>query len=67
TLYAPVVGALCFLLLEELVWRNILSFHAGVLGLLIVALLVFLPGGLKDLATRLPWARRSPAGEAVRS
>lgn len=76
TLYAPVVGALCFLLLEELVWRNILSFHAGVLGLLIVALLVFLPGGLKDLSTRLPWARRSsakaqalaaaPAGEAMR-
>lgn len=76
TLYAPVVGALCFLLLEELVWRNILSFHAGVLGLLIVALLVFLPGGLKDLATRLPWARRSsakaqplaapPAAEAAR-
>lgn len=53
TLYAPVVGALCFLALEELVWRNILNFHAGVLGLLIVALLVFLPGGLKDLGARL--------------
>ena len=58
TLYAPVVGALCFLALEELVWRNILNFHAGVLGLLIVALLVFLPGGLKDLSARL--ARMNP-------
>lgn len=60
SLYAPVVGALFFLALEELVWRNILSFHAGMLGLLIVALLVFLPGGLKDLSQRI-WRVR-PAG-----
>jgi branched-chain amino acid transport system permease protein len=64
TLYAPVVGALCFLALEELVWRNILNFHAGVLGLLIVALLVFLPGGLKDLGGRL--ARLAPWRSAPR-
>ncbi len=64
TLYAPVVGALCFLALEELVWRNILNFHAGVLGLLIVALLVFLPGGLKDLGARI--ARlMSPQGRSA--
>ncbi len=62
TLYSPIAGAILFLALEELVWRNILSFHAGVLGLLIVALLVFLPGGLKDLAARLPWARRESTG-----
>lgn len=65
TLYAPIVGALCFLALEELVWRNILNFHAGVLGLLIVTLLVFLPGGLKDLGARLvrlrPMQRRAPS------
>ncbi len=42
----PIVGALAFLLLEELVWRNFLNFHDGMLGMLIVVLIIFLPGGL---------------------
>jgi hypothetical protein len=28
------------------VWRNVLNFHAGILGIIIVMLLVFMPGGL---------------------
>ena len=46
TIYGPVVGAVIFVALEELVWRNVLNFHAGILGIIIVLLLVFLPGGL---------------------
>jgi branched-chain amino acid transport system permease protein len=41
----PVVGGFAFLVLEETLWRNLLNFHAGILGLLIVILLVFLPRG----------------------
>lgn len=52
TLAGPVIGAFVFLGLEELIWRNSLEFHAGILGLLVVALVLFLPGGLKDLRTR---------------
>ncbi len=45
TVFGPVIGAFIFLGLEELLWRNLLSFHAGLLGLLVVALVLFLPDG----------------------
>jgi ABC-type branched-subunit amino acid transport system permease subunit len=46
TIAGPVFGAAIFVALEELVWRNVLNFHAGILGIIIVCLLVFIPGGL---------------------
>jgi branched-chain amino acid transport system permease protein len=46
TLFGPVIGAAVYLLLEEAVWRNFLTIHAAVLGLLIVLLVLFLPGGM---------------------
>jgi branched-chain amino acid transport system permease protein len=49
TLFGPLLGAGVFLGLEELVWRNYLSVHSGVLGLLIVLLVVFLPKGILAL------------------
>jgi branched-chain amino acid transport system permease protein len=55
TLFGPVIGAAVFLLLEEVVWRNLLTIHAAVLGLLIVALVLFLPGGI----TAFDWRRRA--------
>ncbi len=55
TVAGPVIGAFVFLALEELIWRNSLEFHAGILGLLVVALVLFLPGGLRDLRGRGLW------------
>ena len=46
TVSGPIIGAIVFLALEELVWRNFLTFHAGVLGLIVVALIFYLPNGL---------------------
>ena len=46
TLFGPLLGAAAYLLLEEVVWRNLLTVHAAVLGLLIVLLVLFLPGGI---------------------
>ncbi len=40
------VGAFVYLGLEEVVWRNYIQIHSGVLGVLIVVLLLFLPHGL---------------------
>ncbi|HUH39695.1 MAG TPA: branched-chain amino acid ABC transporter permease [Castellaniella sp.] len=48
TLMGPLIGALVFLGLEELFWRNVLEFHAGLLGMLVVALVLFLPGGVRE-------------------
>jgi branched-chain amino acid transport system permease protein len=52
SVFGPLVGAALYLSLEELVWRHFLQVHTGVLGLLIVLLVVFLPKGL--LALRAP-------------
>ena len=52
TVSGPILGAVVFLLLEELVWRNFLTFHAGVLGVMVVALIFFLPDGVLALNFR---------------
>ena len=52
SVFGPIVGAGLFLGLEELVWRRFLEVHSGVLGLLIVLLVLFLPKGLAGVARR---------------
>ncbi|MEN9765377.1 MAG: hypothetical protein RL397_1332 [Pseudomonadota bacterium] len=52
-----VIGAFLFLGIEELVWRNLLQIHTGVLGLLIVVLLLFLPKGITSFADTRLWKR----------
>jgi branched-chain amino acid transport system permease protein len=59
TIIGPVAGAVVFLVLEEFVWRNVLNFHAGILGIIIVALLIFMPGGLRGLGQRIDKFRLS--------
>ncbi|HXG05390.1 MAG TPA: branched-chain amino acid ABC transporter permease [Candidatus Binatia bacterium] len=61
TVLGPVVGAVVFLALEELVWRNFLSIHAGLLGLIIVVLVFVLPRGLLSLDLRALRRRHRPA------
>jgi len=46
-------GALLYFGLEEVVWRNYIQIHTGVLGVLIVLLLLFLPHGLTSLRPRI--------------
>jgi branched-chain amino acid transport system permease protein len=49
TVLGPVYGACVFLVVEELVWRNLLEFHAGLLGIVVVCLVLFLPMGMLGL------------------
>ena len=49
SVFGPLLGAALFLALEELVWRNYLQVHTGVLGLMIVLLVLFLPKGVFSL------------------
>ncbi len=55
SVFGPLFGAVLFLSLEELVWRKFLEVHTGVLGLLIVLLVMYLPKGLLTFSQRLPW------------
>jgi branched-chain amino acid transport system permease protein len=58
TILGPIAGAIIFLVLEEFVWRNVLNFHAGILGIIIVALLVFMPRGLGSVGSGIDKLRR---------
>lgn len=50
-------GAFLYLGLEEVVWRNYIQIHTGVLGLLIVILLLFVPHGLSSLSAARLWRK----------
>src|ERR1700709_2172039 len=50
-------GAFLYLGLEEVVWRNYIQIHSGVLGVLIVMLLLFLPHGLISLRVGNLWRK----------
>ena len=49
TVFGPALGALILLVLEEVVWRNLLTVHAAALGIIIVLLVLFLPNGVLTL------------------
>jgi len=49
TLLGPVIGASAFVILEEVVWVNFLSWNRAILGVLIVVLIFFLPNGILNL------------------
>ena len=55
--FGVLCGALLYLGLEEVVWRNYIQIHSGVLGVLIVMLLLFLPHGLASLRTSMFWGK----------
>lgn len=60
TIFGPALGAVTLLAFEELVWRNFLTIHAAALGVIIVALILFLPNGI--LSTLRNWMpRKEPA------
>jgi branched-chain amino acid transport system permease protein len=60
TVAGPAIGALLYLVFEEIVWRSLLQFHAAVLGLIIVLLVLFLPSGFVDVVRRRKFLRGTP-------
>ena len=52
TIFGPVLGSAAFIMLEETIWAKYLDYHQAVLGIVIVLLIFFLPGGLMRLVTR---------------
>ncbi|QDM18057.1 branched-chain amino acid ABC transporter permease [Tardiphaga sp. vice278] len=55
--FGVVCGAFLYLGLEEVVWRNYIQIHSGVLGVLIIILLLFLPHGLISLRRGMFWRK----------
>jgi branched-chain amino acid transport system permease protein len=52
TVYGPIIGAAAFVLMEETIWARFLDYHQAILGLVIVLLIFFLPGGLLKIPYR---------------
>jgi len=52
TLFGPVLGSAAFVIMEETIWARYLDYHQAVLGLVIVLLIFFLPGGLLRIFAR---------------
>jgi branched-chain amino acid transport system permease protein len=46
TVFGPVVGSVIYLVFEELMWRNLLTFGTGALGILIAILVLVMPRGV---------------------
>ena len=49
TVTGPLFGAILFQILDQTIWARFVSIHAGVLGILVVLLALFLPHGLLSL------------------
>lgn len=56
TVFGPVVGAVVYMVFEELMWRNLLTFGTGALGVLIALLVLLMPAGVIPALLR----RRAP-------
>lgn len=63
TVFGPLVGGVFYVVFKELVWAYFINWHSGILGVIIVAMIYFLPKG----ALGLKWKSllsRSPASAA---
>ena len=57
TVLGPIIGAFFFEFLSELVWSTFVHIHAAFLGVLIVLVVIFIPGGfLKLTIRRFSWS-----------
>lgn len=60
TIVGPLAGSALYVLLRELVWVNFINFHSAILGILIIAVIYFIPHGVLRIVQRP--RRLQPAG-----
>lgn len=54
TVLGPLVGAVIYVLLKELVWVNFINFHSAILGIIIITVIYAVPKGiLREFQSRL--------------
>jgi branched-chain amino acid transport system permease protein len=49
TFLGPLIGAIAFQLLSEVLWHRLLDFHTAFLGALMIVIVMFFPRGLMDV------------------
>lgn len=63
TLLGPVIGAASFTIIEQTVWSRFLDYNQAALGIVIVLLIFFLPGGLLGSVKKWRLARGKPGAQ----
>jgi len=51
TVFGPVIGAFILETISELVWSRFINLHLGILGMIIILVVMFMPNGLISLVT----------------
>ena len=62
TIFGPIIGAASFVVMEEVIWAQFLEYNRAILGLVIVVVIFFLPGGLMKLSFRRLFSRIGKGG-----
>lgn len=68
TIFGPLIGGVFYVVLKEFVWAYFIDWHSGILGLIIVAVIYFLPAGVLGLSWKSifsRWARSRRASRPV--
>lgn len=52
TVWGPIIGALVFIIIGEVVWAGFLELHSLVMGAILILIILFLPNGIVDLRQR---------------
>lgn len=61
TVFGPLIGAVFYVVLREFVWANFISWHSGILGVIVVVAILLLPNGvLGSVLPKLSRRRASP-------
>lgn len=52
TIAGPLAGSALYVMLRELVWVNFINFHSAILGIIIIAVIYFIPRGVLRIFSR---------------
>ena len=58
TVTGPIIGSVFYLFFEQTFWNYFLTFNTGLLGIIIVLLILFMPNGIRSAVVQW-WAARS--------
>lgn len=67
TIFGPLIGGVFYVVLREFVWAYFINWHSGILGVIVVAVIYFLPAGVVGLRWNAILARLKlpgPTGSA---
>ncbi len=62
TMFGPLIGGVFYVVLREFVWAYFINWHNGILGVIVVAVIYFLPGGVFGLSWKSIFRRLMPSG-----